>query len=204
VSGPIIGASDAFYAANLVKDGAGTLTLSHANDPYQGNIVIEGGTLRIAAPKASGTGSIEFNGSTLGNLTITNAALPPGFEGSPIAGGLFGTQITGFHRGDVLDLPGLKLVSAPAVHYFFFLGTYYLDVRSGGYGDLVPLTYVGPEDFQAIGDGHGGTEVILDPPATALSADRAHHTSVHGAATAESVTAHHLDSFPHSDFMVMA
>ena len=50
---------DGAHAVALVKQGTGTLTLSHA-DTYSGGTTIDAGTLDLETTNAAGTGTITF------------------------------------------------------------------------------------------------------------------------------------------------
>jgi autotransporter-associated beta strand protein len=52
-------------AANLVKDGVGTLALTNAANTYSGTTTISAGTLTASAGSLGGTSDITVNGATL-------------------------------------------------------------------------------------------------------------------------------------------
>jgi autotransporter-associated beta strand protein len=137
----------------LVKSGLGTLILS-ADNTYSGGTTLKAGTLELKALSAAGIGAITFKGTA--TLEIGNAALS----------GLF-NPIDFFAKHDVLDLTGLKFHAHAKAKYD--AATHILSVHSGGTTDMLTLVHPQGKHFTVSADGHGGTEVILDPPAVAAT-----------------------------------
>ena len=115
--------------ATLVKQGTGTLKLSHAGNTYSGGTSIVSGTFDVAALGAAGTGSIDFDTSSNGKqvLKIENAALSNHTFSSNIA--------NHFGIGDTIDLAGLKFVT----HAKATLNGTTLTVKSGHVTDTLTL-----------------------------------------------------------------
>jgi autotransporter-associated beta strand protein len=135
--------------ASLVKVGHGTLKLSHAGNTYSGGTTLKAGTLDLAAIGAAGTGAITFTAGPQ-KLKIENAAL---------SHHVFGNSIDFFGNGDVLDLTGLHFNAGASATYH--AASHHLTVHSGSVTDT--LTLIGPvtTHFQAVSDGHGGTDLLL-------------------------------------------
>ena len=139
--------------AVLQKVGTGTLTLSHAGNTYSGGTVLTQGTLDIAAQGAAGTGAIYFD---VGRQTLK-------IENTALANHAFSNVIGLFSVVDKIDLAGLKFVTHAKAHYDTV--THLLTVKSGHVTDTLTLITPGNGTFKAKDDGHGGTKVVLVPPA---------------------------------------
>jgi autotransporter-associated beta strand protein len=149
VTGPIDdGGAGGGIGGALVKVGHGTLKLSHAHNTYSGGTTLKAGGLDVAALGAAGIGAIKFAG--LATLKIENAAL---------SHHVFSNPIDKFGNNDVLDLSGLSF--DPAATAAYHAASHHLTVHSGSVTDT--LTLLGPlgTHFEAISDGHGGTDLLL-------------------------------------------
>jgi autotransporter-associated beta strand protein len=125
---------------DLIKVGAGTLTLSDTNG-YSGGTSLDGGTLDLAAVGAAGKTTITFaKGSEI--LKIENAAL---------SADTFGNTIHSFGVGDVIDLPGLAFATGATA--LFNSATHKLAVTSNGVTDILTLANPAFTKFVAISDG---------------------------------------------------
>jgi autotransporter-associated beta strand protein len=154
VSGPIDDGGDSGGSGgSLVKVGHDRLTLSHAFNTYSGGTTIKAGILELAALGSAGTGDIAFKGvGKLKVLKIENAAL---------LGHHFTNTIDFFDTHDALDLSGLKFHPGAFATFHHQL----LKVHNGsGKTDAVKLIHAHGTLFSVASDGHGGTEVTLDPP----------------------------------------
>jgi hypothetical protein len=139
-------------SGSLVKEGTGTLTLSHAGNGFLG-IALHDGTLGVAAPGAAG-GEIDmhqlfFPPSASTALTIENSAL---------SGHVFGTPVADLLSADVIDLPGLPFSMGAAAS--LNTSTNNISVTSGGVTDTLTLK-ADSGTFVAYFDGDGGTAVGL-------------------------------------------
>jgi autotransporter-associated beta strand protein len=135
---------------SLIKSGLGTLVLS-AHNAYSGGTVLEAGVLDLAAVGAAGTGAITFSGTA--ELKIESAAL---------SGNVFGWQILGFAAGDTIDLPSLPFVPGASASYDTSLHT--LSLTSGPTTVTFTLLLEGVNQYAALSDGAGGTELAIPPP----------------------------------------
>jgi autotransporter-associated beta strand protein len=132
----------------LIKLGAGTLTLSHANT-YSGETALDAGTLDVAALGAAGTGKITFaTGSEA--LNIENAAL---------SNHNFANTILDFGNGDLIDLIGLAFALGAKASYNARADI--LKVTSHGVTDTLTLVNPASANFMLQSDGNGGTEIVL-------------------------------------------
>jgi autotransporter-associated beta strand protein len=134
---------------SLVKIGHGTLTLAGAGNSYSGGTTIEQGTFDIAALGAAGSGAISF-AAGVQKLRIENPAL---------SGHVLGNAIDFFGKGDVIDLSGLHFHAG--AHATYHATGHHLTVHSGAVTDTLTLISPHGMHFHALGDGHGGTEVML-------------------------------------------
>jgi autotransporter-associated beta strand protein len=158
VSGAINGAG-----GTLIKDGTGTLKLSHAGNTYSGGTALNAGTFDVAALGAAGTASIDFSAGKQ-TIKIENAALN-------LSTHTFDTNVlTNFGISDVIDLTGLKFTK----HAHATLNGTTLTVKSGAVTDT--LTLVNSDltgVFKVRDDHHGGTKVILAAPSAKAEASPA-------------------------------
>jgi autotransporter-associated beta strand protein len=132
----------------LVKVGHGTLKLSHAHNTYSGGTTLKAGALDVAALGAAGIGAIKFAG--LATLKIENAAL---------SHHVFSNPIDKFGNNDVLDLSGLSF--DPGATATYHAASHHLTVHSGNVTDTLTLLAPLGTHFEAISDGHGGTDLLL-------------------------------------------
>jgi hypothetical protein len=131
----------------------------------------EAGTLDVAAVGAAGTDSIGFAGKA--TLKVDNAAL---------SGHAFTNPIDFFAKHDMLDLIGLKFHHGASAKYHKATGL--LTVHSGHVTNTLTLLDPLGTHFVVSKDGHGGTKVTLDPPATtthAVASLAAHEVSADSA-----------------------
>lgn len=136
----------------LLKVGTGTMTLSHkGGNSYTGGTVLEGGTLNVASHGAVGNNEITFTDGVQ-TLKLANAAL---------TGHQFSNFIDEFGVGDRIDFSGLRFVTHAKAS--FDSGTDILSVKSGNVTDKLTMTDLASLNFQVKNDGHGGTELILQP-----------------------------------------
>jgi autotransporter-associated beta strand protein len=176
----------------LIKSGLGTLVLSVDNG-YSGGTILKAGTLDVAAPFASGIGSVTGFGSITfagsATLKIDNAAL------SELFGHIFyGAPINSFGGHDILDLTGLHFHRGATATYN--AGTDILFVNSGSLTYELALLSPHGTQFAVANDRHGGTRVTLDsPPVTATVVSLSTHDwgAHHPAADLASAT--HLGDF---------
>jgi hypothetical protein len=135
----------------LIKTGAGALTLSHSNT-YSGGTLLNGGTLDLAALGAAGGGAIKFGNTGSDILKIEDNAL---------SGHAFGNAIDSFGIHDVIDLPNLMFFKGATASYDS--GTQTLTVTSGSITDTLALTNPGLTSltgFAATSDGASGRSPI--------------------------------------------
>lgn len=138
--------------ASIVKQGTGTLTLAHQHNTYAGGTFIDQGTLNVAALGAAGTGDIYFNASTpKQTLVIQKAA---------ISDHVFDNSVQNFIAGDKIDLAGLKFVAHAKATV---VGGDTLVVKSGHVTDTLNVFSIGDGPIKVVNDGHGGTELIMQP-----------------------------------------
>lgn len=150
VSGPING------GGTIVKNGTGTLTLSHQDNGFS-LTELSSGALKVAAIGAAGE-EIEFTGSHA-TLKIGNGALS---HNSP-SESVFNTTVVEFgDNGNKLDFTGLKFVAHAKAS--LNTGTGILSVKSGKLTDTIYLSNPHSTSFKAVSDGHGGTEVVVKQP----------------------------------------
>jgi autotransporter-associated beta strand protein len=149
VSGPIDdGGSGSGSGASLVKVGHGALKLSHAGNTYSSGTTLKAGTLDLAAFGAAGPGAITFAGAA--TLKIEKGAL---------SGHVFGNLIDFFGKHDVIDLTGLAFHAGATATYH--AASHHLAVHSGSVTDTLTLLSPLHTHFEAISDGHGGTDLLL-------------------------------------------
>lgn len=137
--------------AVLVKEGTGTLTLSHKDNAYTGGTDIQGGTLKIAALGAAGSGTISFDTN---NQTLKLAQVA-------FSAHVFANDIDAMGIGDKIDLSGLKFT--PHTHAILTGGTLSatIEVTNGSTHDTLDLSNLEDTVFKVKNDGHGGTLLVL-------------------------------------------
>ena len=72
-------------SGNLVKSGAGTLTLA-GNNSYAGGTTISGGTLTVAGTSSIGPGQVRFTGPSTLTVTSTAVTFPNAFDLGSVSG----------------------------------------------------------------------------------------------------------------------
>jgi autotransporter-associated beta strand protein len=176
---------------NLVKSGLGTLMLS-ADNAYSGGTILKAGTLDVAAPVAAGVGAAGFGSITFAGkatLEIDNRALIDLFGHI-----FFGTLINSFGKHAVLDLTGLHFHHGATATYNMATGA--LFVHSGKLTYGLGLRSPHGTHFHVASDGHGGTDVTLDPPLAATVASLTLHSFNEQHWTADSVgSTHHMGDY---------
>jgi len=142
----------------LIEDGPGTLVLGGQSGAFDGEAIIAGGALELAAASGLGSGSVEFETArTKRTLETAAADRPPG-------GGTFAATLTDFDATSTfIDLAGLAFVSGARAS----LSGDILTLRDGGYSAAFNLAGSAANKYSVLSDGAGGTEIRAAAGSTA-------------------------------------
>jgi hypothetical protein len=134
---------------SLVQDGQTTLLLD-GTDTYSGGTTIDAGAVELGDAAAAGSGPIAFAPPLPGTLVVEGTILPA-------------NSITGFARGDTIDLANLQ-VSNPVWNG----ASVVLSLTGGGMVDLAIAGNAQTLEIVASGDGAGGTDLTAVAPPRSL------------------------------------
>jgi len=139
--------------AGLVQATSGDLLVSGKDAAFDGQAVIEGGTIELATSGAIGTGSVDFVAPASGT-----AVLQIDEADAPKAGGTFANVISNFNAaGEDIDLKSIAYVDGASATV---VGST-LVLTEGGKTYTFDIAGTTAGAYPVLGDGDGGT--LIDP-----------------------------------------
>jgi len=139
----------------VVETTSGVLLLSGNGAAFDGQAVIEGGTIELAKAGALGGGSVDFVAPATGSAVLQIDAAD-----APAAGGTFANVISNFSAaGEDIDLRSIAYVSGASATVIGGV----LVLTDGGEAYRFDLADSIAGAYPVLSDGHGGT--LIDPEA---------------------------------------
>jgi len=145
---------------SIIENGDGDLVLSTTDAGFNGQVVIDGGTIELATGGAIGIGRVGFDEPTTGTAVLQIDAAD-----APAAGGTFANVISNFNgANEDIDLTSVAYVSGATATV---VGST-LVLSDGGKTYTFDIAGTTADAYPVLSDGHGGT--LIDPTAAAPKA----------------------------------
>ena len=168
---PVI--TESFTTGQVVQNGTGTLVLDAFNT-FGGGIVIENGTVELAAANAAGAGGgVRFVEPASGTPVLETLKLDPAFAGA-VSGATteYFPGVSGFGLGTVVDLTGQAFQRGDTVSVIDGGTALALEGPKGALHDTISVSSGATNGMQflSFGDGTNGTDIIALPMAALAAA----------------------------------